>query len=85
MCEKGTRGGCVPYLRIARVHIAVTCPAASVAVDVRLSGPLVAVTGVVVRLDKGVKVAGGVSVLGGRGVAKRKVAVLVAGREVGVG
>jgi len=92
MCEKGTSGGRVPYVRTARVHIAVTWPVTRVGLAVAFAagttvevGTPVAAVGVVVRsvMEAGVTV--GVSVAGRVADATGITAVSVTGIDVSVG
>jgi len=83
MCAKGTKGGSVPYVRTARVQVAVGEPTGIVA------GAFVLVaTSNVAVIDVSVVAAAvglGVSVSGDRGVAKRFSVVAVGGKDVLVG
>src|SRR5574338_676845 len=96
MCVKGTSGGNVPYLRTARVQIAVIWPTTRVGEGAVTAGPPVAVgiapvpvaTGVV-RSGGNVKVAlagaVGVSVAGRTGDGGGRVAVSLTGADGSVG
>ena len=93
MCEKGTNGGSVPYVRTARVQMAVTWLDAKVAVGITVPGGMfvavagtsLAVADTVARSAGNVKVASGVLVGGSVEEATGITAVFVEGTEVEVG
>src|SRR6266498_480257 len=83
MCAKGTKGGSVPYVRTARVQVAVGEPTGIVAgAFVLVATSNVEETAVSIATAN---VAVGVSVSGDKGVAKRFSVIAVGGRDVLVG
>src|SRR6266487_6073906 len=83
MCAKGTRGGSVPYVRTARVQVAVAEPTGIVAGKFVLVGTS---NVAVIPVSIATAVVGlGVSVSGDKGVAKRFSVIAVGGRDVFVG